>query len=253
MHRIFGRAKPAAPAGPAAPSLDDHIASLGARVPELDRRIAECDAQLLALKAQMGKCRTPQQQAPLRQRAMLLLKRKNHMVQQRDGAQARQFNMEQTQWAIDGMKEAKAHVEVMRTGVASMREAAKDFDIDDVADLHEDMTDMMADVDEINEVLTRSYDTYETVNEADLDSALDALGDDIGVGDSMAMGAPGSAMADPALPPLPSATSVPAAMDYSAPSAMYASYPTVPSGTVDAGAAAAAPARVAAPGAAARF
>jgi len=58
----------------------------------------------------------------------------------------------------------------------------KEFDIGDVEDVMDDMADAMADADEINEVLGRSYDTYNDVNEADLDAQLAALDDDIAAG-----------------------------------------------------------------------
>lgn len=43
-------------------------------------------------------------------------------------------------------------------------------DIDEIADLQDDMIDMLADTNEINEVLGRSYDVYSGVDEADLDA-----------------------------------------------------------------------------------
>jgi len=115
MHRLFGRAKET-PAATPAPSLGDHIAKLEGKGVDLEAKIADCDRQLVAIKAQLAKCKTAAQQAPHKQRAMAILKRKKMYEQQRDGMMTRAMNMEQTQFAIDGMKEAKEHVAVMKAG-----------------------------------------------------------------------------------------------------------------------------------------
>ena len=47
----------------------------------------------------------------------------------------RAFNLEQTAFAIDSMKEAKDHVAVMKASTAGLRTAAEDFDIGEVEDL----------------------------------------------------------------------------------------------------------------------
>jgi charged multivesicular body protein 5 len=156
MHRIFGRPKApeAKPAEPAV-SLDGHIQKLEGRVPDLDKKIAQCDAELVQIKAQLGKCRTAAQQQPLKQKAMQILKRKQMYSNQRDSMMQRAFNLEQTQFAIDSMKEAKEHVEVMKSSTTAMKDAAGAFDVGEIEDLHDDMFDMMADVGDVNEILSR--------------------------------------------------------------------------------------------------
>lgn len=116
MHRIFGRAKltePAAPAAPA-PSLDGHVTKLNSRTEDLDKKIAAADQELLQIKGQLAKTRLPAQQSSLKQRALQILKRKQMYTSQRDQMMQRAFNLEQTQFAIDSMKEAKDTIDVMR-------------------------------------------------------------------------------------------------------------------------------------------
>jgi len=110
MHRIFGRAKPAEAAAPP-PSMDDHLKRLNDKVPELDAKIAACDKELGEIKAQLGRLR-PAQQGPLKQKALNVLKRKKLYEGQRGQMQTRAFNLEQTQFAIDSVKEAQDHVQV---------------------------------------------------------------------------------------------------------------------------------------------
>ena len=73
-----------------------------------------------------------------------------------------------------------------------MRTEQATVDIDELGEIQEDMADMLADTEEINEMMTRSYDTYDGVNEADLDGELAALGDDVGLGDATAEGSSSS-------------------------------------------------------------
>ena len=68
---------------------------------------------------------------------------------------------------------------VKKGAVKEMKTAQGAIDIYEVEDLHEDMQDMLADVEELNEVMGRSYDTYNGVDEADLDAALMGLDDEL--------------------------------------------------------------------------
>lgn len=235
MHRIFGKPKAEAAPAPPPPSLGDHITKLEGRVPELDKKVAECDAQLVAIKQQLAKTR-PAAQGPLKQRALQILKRKQMYDQQRGQMQTRAFNLEQTQFAIDGMAEARSHVDVMRTGVAQMKAAAKDLDLGEIEDIQDDMIDMLADTEELNEMLGRSYDSYNSVSEADLDSALADLDGELS--------APASAMPAAAVAGGAGASSVDAELAAlsvaPAPATASYSYPSVPTGVVSAPASAAA-------------
>ena len=96
---------------PPPPSLDEHMKKLNDKVPELDAKIAACDKELLEIKQQMARLR-PAQQGPLKQKALNILKRKKMYDQQRMQMQTRSFNLEQTQFAIDSVKEAVDHVQV---------------------------------------------------------------------------------------------------------------------------------------------
>ena len=108
-------------------------------------------------------------------------------------------------------------MEAMRGAVKEMPAAKGSIDIYEVEDLHEDMQDMLQDVEELNEVMGRSYDTYKGVDEADLDAALLDL--DAELAGPVDLG-PGAAA------PAPAAAAAAAAP---APAAAYPSYPSFPS------------------------
>jgi hypothetical protein len=301
MHRLFGRAKPAAPAEPP-PDLNAHVASLEAKGGEIDKKIASCDAELLGLKQArtrargarcracsreaarilrrlgratrarlarhcsrpappalaraaargparpqaLAKARTPAAQAPLKSKALAVLRRRNMYAAQREQMTQRAFNIEQTAFAVDSMKEAKEHVAAMKASTAALKEGTAAFDLSEVEDLADDMADMMAEVGDVNEILSRPMDTYETVDEADLDAALAGLDDDLGVGDAVADGVgvgAGAAAAAAAAPAPAPAPAVAAGAGAGAGAAAYDEYSgLLPSAPVYPAAAAAAPA-----------
>lgn len=122
MYRIFGKKKEAAPAAPP-PDLNVHIGNLSAKVPELDQKIAQIDAELVNIKKQLAAARTPGQQQQLKQKALGLLKRKKLYEQQRGSMQQRVFNLEQTTFAIDSVKQAQEHAAALKYAATELKSA----------------------------------------------------------------------------------------------------------------------------------
>ena len=56
----------------------------------------------------------------------------------------------------------------MKQANKDLKKAYKKIDINDVEDLHDDMSDLLAEADEINEVLGQSYGVPEDIDESDL-------------------------------------------------------------------------------------
>jgi charged multivesicular body protein 5 len=225
MHRIFGRAKPVPEAAPA-PDLNAHLSTLTQRTADMSAKIAACDKQLIEIKTQLTKCRIPAQQASLKQRALQILKKKKTYEGMLSGTEARQMNLEQMTYAIDMAKEVKDTVAVMKATSGTLRTEIGAMDFGELEDLQDDMSDMMADANEINELLSRPYDSYNDVDEADLDAALEGLEAEVAMGEISGVEAPEATVAEapapaapayvPALPtagsaPLPSRPMIPAA------------------------------------------
>lgn len=71
----------------------------------------------------------------------------------------------------------------MKTASKTLKSEFKKVNIDKIDDLQDDLADMMEEMNEVQDVLGRSYDVGEDVDEADLDAELDALGDELELGD----------------------------------------------------------------------
>ena len=138
MHRLFGREKPKEPPKPAGPTLDEHLGKLASKVPELDTKIAACDKELVAIKAQLART-PPARQGPLKQKALMILKRRKTYEGQRGSYESRAFNLEQTQFAIDSVKGAAEHANFLKQGVADMKVAQGALNVAELEDLHDDM------------------------------------------------------------------------------------------------------------------
>ena len=104
------RSSPQAPAPP--PDLGAYTERLNKQLPELDKKIADCDHELATLKVQISRVRPGPQQAALKQKALTILKRRKIYEGQRGGVQTRAFNLEQTQFAVESVKEVTEHVAV---------------------------------------------------------------------------------------------------------------------------------------------
>ncbi|XP_058500405.1 charged multivesicular body protein 5 [Solea solea] len=173
MNRIFGKGKPKAPP----PNLTDCIGSVDNRTESIDKKIARLDAELVKYKDQMKKMRDGPSKNMVKQKALRVLKQKRMYEGQRDNLMQQSFNMEQTNYTIQNLKDTKTTVDAMKVGLKDMKKAYKNVKIDKIEDIHDQLEDMMEDANEIQEAMSRSYGTPE-IDEDDLEAELDALGDE---------------------------------------------------------------------------
>lgn len=209
MKRIFGQKKDVAPA----PTLSDAGAKVDSRVSGLDEKIRALDSELSGYKEKMKKAKGPALKT-LRQRAMTVLKRKKMYEQQRDQLAGQAFNIEQTNFAIDSVKDTITTVDAMKAASKTLKTEFKKVNIDNIEDLQDDLADMMEDMNEVQDALGRSYDVGEDIDEADLDAELACLDDELGLDDELADSTADTTPsylqpAEPTLPEQP--TNVPAA------------------------------------------
>ncbi|CAK8671799.1 unnamed protein product [Clavelina lepadiformis] len=148
------------------------------RTDSVEKKVAKLDADLLKYKNQMKKMRNGPAKNAVKQKALMVLRQKKRYESQRDNMMQQSFNMEQTNYSIQTMKDTQTTVAAMKTGLKQMKKEHKKIDINKIEDLQDDMEDMLEMADEVQDALGRSYGMPD-LDEADLDAELDALGDDM--------------------------------------------------------------------------
>ena len=176
MKRIFGAKKNLPPP----PTLGDASAELETRTAGLDEKIKKLEVELAGYKEKLKKAKGPAAKT-LKQRAMAVLKRKKMYEAQRDQLAGQAFNVEQTSFAIDSVKDTLTTVDAMKAASKTLKTEFKKVDIDQIEDVQDDLADMMEDMNEVQDALGRSYGIGDDVDEADLDAELACLDDELGM------------------------------------------------------------------------
>mmetsp|Transcript_20480 Transcript_20480/g.28191 ORF Transcript_20480/g.28191 Transcript_20480/m.28191 type:complete len:229 (+) Transcript_20480:8-694(+) len=200
MHRLFGKPRAAAPPGP---SLGDASTNISGKINELDTKIKGLDDEMRRYKEQLKK--TPNN-ATVKKRALDALKRKRMYENQRDQMANQQFNLDQTAFAIETVKNTQVTVAAMKDASKVLKKEQKKINLADLEDMQDDMEDLLEDVGEINEILGRSYGCPEGVDEEDLDAELACLEDEFESEEIETAAPPTTVFSSPMTPgPLPSA------------------------------------------------
>ncbi|MFH4982464.1 hypothetical protein AB6A40_009173 [Gnathostoma spinigerum] len=174
MRRLFGTSGKKEPP----PNLSDCIANLDSRGETVEKKIAKLDAELVNYKDKLKTMREGPSKNMVKQKALRILKQKRMYEAQRDQLEQQSFNMDQTNFAIQGMKDTQATVAAMKGGLKTMKTEYKKLNIDDIENLQDEMEDMLDMNTEINEAMSRQYETPD-IDEAELEAELDALGDEL--------------------------------------------------------------------------
>eukprot|EP00158_Paraphelidium_tribonemae_P002082 Partr_v1_DN25106_c0_g1_i6_m76979 putative Charged multivesicular body protein len=128
MNRFFGSAKPRAPKA----TLGDAIASTDNRVDGVEVKIKRLDAELVKYRDQMKKMREGPAKNAVKQKAMRVLQQKKMYEGQRDQMMQQSFNMEQTQFTTENLKNTITTVEAMKMGAKEMKQQYKKINIDKI-------------------------------------------------------------------------------------------------------------------------
>lgn len=163
---------------PPPPTLADASAGISNRMTAIDEKISSLDKELLRYKDQLKKTSGPAK-ANIQKRALETLKRKKMYEQQRDMIAGQQFNVDQTSFAMESIKDTQTVVSAMKTASVQLRSEQKKVDLGEIEDMQDDLYDMMEDMNEINEILGRSYGTPEGLDEDDLDAELAGLEEEL--------------------------------------------------------------------------
>lgn len=174
MNRLFGKGNPKAPP----PNLGDAIANVDSRADSIDKKIAKLEAELVKYKDQMKKMREGPAKNAVKGKALRVLKQKKQYEAQRDQLSQQSFNMEQSNYAIQSVKDTKTTYDAMKAGAKEMKKEMKKVNIDKIEDMQDDMEDMLDQANDIQEAMSRSYGMPD-VDESELEAELEALGDEL--------------------------------------------------------------------------
>jgi charged multivesicular body protein 5 len=98
---------------------------------------------------------------------------------QRDQMMKQQFNVDQTAFATENVSTTIETVAAMKSAASELKVQMKEVDIDAVEELQEDISDMLLDVDEIQDVMGQSYAMEDDLDEDELMAELDELEDEL--------------------------------------------------------------------------
>ncbi|KAF0982346.1 hypothetical protein FDP41_011276 [Naegleria fowleri] len=171
MRRLFGGSKNSTPP----PSLDETSQRLQDRQEVLGKKIKQLEAELSKLRDQIRKAPNKALQERLKQKAMSVLKQKKMLEKQQESLMGQQWNVEQTSFTVNTVKDSLDTVNAMKSASKTMKKQLKEINIDKVEDLYDDIADHMEDFNDLQEVMSRNYQTPEEVDDEELMAELDML------------------------------------------------------------------------------
>ena len=136
----------------------------------MDAKIKQLDAELARHREILRTCRTPAAKEAAKRRALQVLKQRRLYEGQREQLYNQQFNVEQISFAAQSAKDTAAQVSAMQASAKELKAQfkSKAFDVDKIDALNDEMADLMDQSKEIQDVLGRSYDVPEDIDEEEL-------------------------------------------------------------------------------------
>jgi len=168
MRRLFGIGKEEKEEGPKI-TLDDSIKMMDDRSAHLDKKIKDLDIEIHKQKEIINKSRNVSAKNSAKQRAMQLLKQKKTYENQRNSLMQQSFNIEQASFATQTMQDTALTIQAMRGANIALKNQMKELNLDDLEDIQDELQDMFDQTNEIQEIMSRTYDMPGDINEADLE------------------------------------------------------------------------------------
>ncbi|CCW68836.1 unnamed protein product [Phytomonas sp. Hart1] len=169
MNRLFGK-KSKEPK----PTLEDVSSRIGARSDAVDARLAKLDGELMKLKQQIQNSSGMAQQR-FKQRAVQILQQKRQYQSQQDGILNQQFSIDQLQFTTESMKDTRIQVAALKDANKALKKELTKMNIDKIEDMQEELTDLYAESQEIQEIMGRAYEVPEDIDEDEMMGELEAL------------------------------------------------------------------------------
>lgn len=197
MRRLFGKKKEEAPP----PSLSETSERLGSRSQKLEQDLADVNKKIqekakeLKLPANRGR------QPAIKRQIMTLIKRRKTLEAQLGRVDQQRFNVEQIAFNQEQIQANIDTVNAMKANAAVMQKQMKDITIEGVEDAMFDMDEIMADANEISDILAGSLG--ENFDEDELEGEFAALEAELG-DEGVSLDGIGEAEAPSTSAPMPS-------------------------------------------------
>lgn len=171
MHRLLGKKKEQPSTNQV---LNETSSRLDSRINEIKQKIQTQDADLLQLRTQFQKTPPGSSKNSLKQRIMTLLQQKNMYIKQRDALSNNMFNIDQTRFSLENIKEVQNYTKVMGNVRNELKKELKKIDINKVEELQDDAQDLLELEQEIQDVLGTTFNT-DVIDESEMMQELNAL------------------------------------------------------------------------------
>lgn len=166
------------PPPPPGPSMDHALHNAEMRTGNLEARISQLDQEIVSYKREMQRARQGTSTHNMYKRRALHAMRQKKSLEARTNMSANAaFNLEQVRDAKAMQQDNLAMVDGLRAAKQDMAVGSYQVDLDEVEDLRDDVAEAVTDVNEVSEVLGRSYDV-DNVDEAELEAELEELEED---------------------------------------------------------------------------
>lgn len=193
-----------APRQPASHSMDQALHNAELRSGNLESRIATLEAEIANYKREMQRNRPGSAGYNMYKRKALHAMRQRKSLESRASmASNAAFNLEQVRDAKYQQQDNIAMVQGMKSANEEIRMASQQVDLDEVDELQDEMQDVLADVNEVGNMLGRSYDV-DGVDQTELEAELDELEQDsVGYGAADSLSTPSYLRPSPVEMPQP--------------------------------------------------
>lgn len=170
--------RPPAPQHASAPSMDEALHNAEMRVGNLDSRIAILETEIANCKRELQRTRPGSAtHSTYKRKALHAMRQKKSLESRAQMASNAAFNMEQIRDAKYQQQDNITMVQGMKAANADIHPISQQVDLEEVDDIHDEMQDVLSEVNEVGDMLGRSYDV-DNVDQTELEAELDELEQD---------------------------------------------------------------------------
>ena len=170
------------------PTLGETSSNLGSRASVLEGKINKCNQELRPVLDQLKKA-SKHSKKGIQGRALNIIKRRKMYEKQLGVLQNQQFNVDQVAFTSESIQSNISMFSAMKEATTAQKEQMDKIDYNDLEDMYDNMADMMADQEEINDMMTRDFgveidedEMLEELNELDEELAMEEMNGEVNAG-----------------------------------------------------------------------